>query len=189
MAQVFIAALAGVAGWSLLEYLIHRFLGHDPRTRPNPFATEHVRHHSEGNYFAPTWKKLLTAALVVALLTWPAIAVAGPAPGIGFVLGFVFAYAGYEVLHRRDHTHPGRGPYGRWARRHHFHHHFGDPKSNHGVTSPIWDWVFGTCQRPDVIRVPRKLAMVWLVDPDSGELRTEHSAYYVLGPKRRASVP
>ena len=64
-----LALFLGVLTWSLLEYLIHRFLGHEPRTRPNPFAAEHIRHHSEGDYFAPTWKKVLAAALLTAVLS------------------------------------------------------------------------------------------------------------------------
>ena len=63
LVSVLVAALTGLLGWSFLEYMIHRFLGHDPRTRPNPFATEHVRHHIEGGYFAPSWKKALTATV------------------------------------------------------------------------------------------------------------------------------
>jgi sterol desaturase/sphingolipid hydroxylase (fatty acid hydroxylase superfamily) len=185
LVSVLVAALAGLLGWSFLEYMIHRFLGHDPRTRPNPFATEHVRHHIEGGYFAPSWKKALTATVAAAVLAWPATAVAGATIGLSFVAGFVLAYLSYEVLHRREHTHPGSGAYSCWLRRHHFHHHFGDPKSNLGVTSPIWDRVFGTYQKPGVIRVPRKLAMVWLVDPESREARAEHAAHYVLVPERK----
>jgi sterol desaturase/sphingolipid hydroxylase (fatty acid hydroxylase superfamily) len=189
MVAVLAAALSGLLVWSFLEYGMHRFLGHDSRTRPNPFATEHVRHHIEGSYFAPSWKKALTAVVAVALLAWPATAIAGSTPGLAFVAGFVVAYLGYEVMHRREHTHPGSGAYSRWARRHHFHHHFGDPKSNLGVTSPIWDWAFGTVQQPGLIRVPRKLAMAWLVDPETDEVRAEHAANYVLVPERRTAAP
>lgn len=41
----------------------------------------------------------------------------------------VGAYVSYEVMHRRKHTHPGFGPYGRYTRRHHFYHHFVDPRT------------------------------------------------------------
>lgn len=189
MVAVFVAALLGLFSWTFVEYVMHRFLGHDPRTRPNPFATEHVRHHIEGNYFAPSWKKALTAAIAVVLLAYPATAIAGLASGFAFVAGFVATYLSYEVVHRRDHTHPGKGAYARWSRRHHFYHHFGDPKSNHGVTSPIWDWVFGTYRKPGIIRVPRKLAMAWLVDPETEQVRAEHAAHYVLGQVRRTAAP
>jgi sterol desaturase/sphingolipid hydroxylase (fatty acid hydroxylase superfamily) len=171
------AALAGALTWTLLEYLIHRWMGHDRRFRRSPFGVEHVRHHIEGDYFAPTWKKLVVAAVVAAVLLGPAIAIGGSA-GISYVAGLLVFYGFYEWQHRREHTHAPIGGYGRWARRHHFHHHFADGRKNHGVTSPIWDFVFGTYERPSLIRVPRKLCMAWLLDPETGEVRAEHAASY-----------
>lgn len=175
-----VAAACGVASWTLVEYLLHRWMGHDRRFRGNPFGVEHVRHHSEGDYFAPTWKKGLAAAAFTAVVIGPALAIAGRADGLAYVAGLVGFYGVYEWLHRREHTHAGIGPYGRWARRHHFHHHFVDPRVNHGVTSPIWDLVFGTYEKPGVIRVPVKLRMAWLVDPATGDVRREHAARYEL---------
>ncbi len=180
MSSIIVGATIGAVTWSLLEYLIHRWLGHAVWLRPNPFASEHVRHHSEGNYFAPTSKKVLTVGAVILLLWYPAITVLGSAVGISFVIGFTGMYVTYEVVHRRDHTHPGIGAYARFLRRHHFHHHYEDPSTNHGVTSPIWDWVFGTFRRAGRIRVPRKLAPPWLVDPDTGELRPLHTDHYEI---------
>lgn len=174
-----IAALLGICSWSFLEYLIHRFLGHHPRFRPNPFATEHVRHHAEGDYFAATSKKALAALAFFALVTPLAVAVAGVAAGLAYAIGLVAMYVAYEVLHRRLHTHEGFGPYGRWARRHHFHHHFGNPKANHGVTSPIFDLLFGTYERVTTVRVPRKLAMRWLFD-ERGDVRKSVAGVYSL---------
>ena len=178
--MIAVAAACGVATWTLLEYLIHRWMGHDRRFRRSPFGIEHVRHHIEGNYFAPTFKKLLAAAIVAPVLAAPAIALVGVAPGVAYVAGLLGFYAVYEWLHRREHTHAGIGPYGRWARRHHFHHHFADARVNHGVTTPIWDLVFGTYRTPAKIRVPAKLVMAWLVDPETGAIRAEHAATYEL---------
>jgi len=174
------ALLLGTAGWTLAEYAIHRFLGHDPRTRPNPFATEHVRHHGEGNYFAPGWKKACAAAAVAPALLAPTAAIAGWGAGLAWVGGFLGTYLAYEVVHRRQHTHPGFGPYGRWLRRHHFHHHFTDPRANHGVTTPLWDWVFGTFRPAGFLRVPARLQMPWLVDPATGRVRAAHAAHYEI---------
>ncbi len=173
------AAACGVVTWTLLEYLIHRWMGHDRRFRRSPFGIEHVRHHIEGNYFAPTWKKLIAAAVVAAVVGVPAIAIAG-ASGAAYVAGLVGFYGTYEWLHRREHTHAGIGPYGRWARRHHFHHHFVDGRTNHGVTTPIWDLVFGTYEPPTIIPVPAKLCMAWLRDPATGDIRAEHAGTYRL---------
>lgn len=183
MSALAIAALGGAVTWTLLEYVIHRWLGHDGRFRGNPFGREHVRHHAEGNYFAPTYKKLIVAALAALVLGGPAWLLGG-APGAAWAAGLLLCYASYEVLHRREHTHAGIGAYGRWARAHHFHHHFVDPGANHGVTTPLWDLVFGTYQRPAIIPVPARLCMPWLVD-GNGAIRAEHAGRFVLRATRR----
>lgn len=179
MWRVIVAAVGGVLTWTLLEYLIHRWMGHDRRFRNSPFGVEHVRHHVEGDYFAPTWKKLGVVAVVAVIVGVPSIAIGG-ATGAAYLGGLLAFYGVYEWLHRREHTHAGIGPYGRWARRHHFHHHFVDGRRNHGVTSPIWDLVFGTYERPTTIRVPRKLCMAWLLDPETLDVRAAHARTYQL---------
>jgi sterol desaturase/sphingolipid hydroxylase (fatty acid hydroxylase superfamily) len=178
MTSLIVTFLLGMFSWTFLEYVIHRWLGHDPRYRGNPFGVEHVRHHAEGNYFAPTPKKAAAAAVVAVVLGGPAVLLVG-AHGAAAIGGLLVMYGTYEVLHRREHTHAGIGAYGRWARRHHFHHHFVDPKTNHGVTTPLWDLVFGTYRAPGVIPVPAKLCMRWLLD-DAGAVRAEHAARYQL---------
>lgn len=181
IASIALAALLGVLTWTFLEYVIHRWMGHDRRFRKTPFGVEHVRHHIEGDYFAPTWKKLIIAALVTALLCVPAVAIAGTAIGVTYVVSLIGFYGVYEMHHRFEHTHAGLGPYGRWARRHHFYHHFVDGRMNHGVTSPLWDLVFGTYQRPGIIKVPPRLCMAWLKDPETGDVAAPHASTYVLG--------
>ncbi len=170
----------GVLTWSFLEYVIHRWMGHDRRFRRSQFGQEHTRHHIEGNYFAPTSKKLVVAALTTALLTPFAVLALGAGHGLAYVAGLMLFYGAYEVLHRREHTHPGLGAYGKWARRHHFYHHFENARMNHGVTSPLWDIVFGTYRRPDVIHVPDRLCMAWLRDPETRRVRREHAASFVI---------
>lgn len=175
-----LALAIGAATWSLLEYLLHRFLGHDRRTMPNFFSVEHSRHHSEGDYFAPTWKKALVAIAISGLTFGLLRLLVDPAIAAAYTTGFVGMYGTYEVLHRRAHTHAGIGAYGRFLRRHHFHHHFANPKSNHGVTSPVWDLAFGTYEPATEVRVPVKLAMRWLVDPRTGRVRERFAAQYRL---------
>ena len=185
MISIAIAAALGVASWSLAEYCIHRWLGH--RYVKNIFGREHTAHHSRGNYFAPSWKKGVAALVATGLLIGPAMWLAPTGVAIAYVAGFVGFYLTYETLHRLEHVWQGVGPYSRWARRHHFHHHFHDPSSNHGVTSPIWDLVFGTYARPEVICVPEKLQMQWLCNPSTGEVWRHLQSNYQL--RRRRTRP
>jgi sterol desaturase/sphingolipid hydroxylase (fatty acid hydroxylase superfamily) len=175
-----VAVLAGIASWSLLEYLLHRFLGHDARTLPNFFSVEHTRHHGVGDYFAPSWKKAIAALATFGAVAPLASLAAGRELGLAFALSFVAMYGVYEVVHRRAHTHVGIGAYGRWLRRHHFHHHFENPRANHGVTSPVWDLVFGTFEPARRVRVPAKLRMRWLCDPATGQVWPRLAPHYEL---------
>lgn len=172
--------LAGGAGWTFLEYALHRFLMHEMRGK-GLASKEHLTHHADVTYFSPTSKKALTAVGVTSTVlpaAWPVI---GRNRALALVAGFNVTYVAYEVIHRRAHTHAPRGRYGRWLRRSHFHHHFGAPRKNHGVTTPIWDKAFGTYDEPGVIRVPRRMAMTWLLD-DNDEVHAELAAdYEVVG--------
>ncbi len=188
MTMIFKTAMAGAVGagtWSLAEHLIHENLGHRFAKTRNAFSREHVRHHATTSYFAATSKKVAAAALTTAVIAPVAIHVAGLSIGAAYTAGFVATYASYEILHRRAHTHPPKTRYGRWLRRHHFHHHFHNPAVNHGVTSPIWDHLMGTQQTPGRIVVPKKHAMPWLLDPQTGEVRSEFQEDYELKSKKQ----
>lgn len=182
-----LAALAlfgiGLALWSLGEYVLHRFAMHELRGR-GLASREHLRHHAERDSVLESWYLAWTGVLLVGT-GWGALATlvvgpVGPALGLGWVAGYGF----YDWIHWRAHRRPVAHPYERWVRRHHFHHHFGHPMANQGVTSPVWDLVFGTYERVDgPVRVPRRLAMVWLLD-EHGDVRPEYAADYELVGRR-----
>jgi hypothetical protein len=175
MRQV-IAGLVGAASWSGTEYVLHRFLMHEMRGR-GLASREHLLHHADVTYFAPASKKALSAAGTAAV-AWPlASALTDRRTATSYTAGLLSMYFTYEVIHRRAHTHPPRGRYGRWVRRNHLHHHFGAPMRNIGVTSPVWDRVFGTYDDPGRVVVPRRMAPTWLLD-EHGDVRPEHAADY-----------
>lgn len=177
----------GALGWTFAEYALHNWVGHKGKGR-NEISREHLAHHARQHYFTATPKKFLNAAIamipMLLLLAWPL----GWLGSSSFTLGFGLCYLGYEVLHRRLHTHAPTSWYGRWARKHHFYHHFGNPKYNHGVTTPIWDWVFGTYKTPEQIRVPENLAMDWVYDKDSKAVHPQFSSDYFLAIKKSRSA-
>jgi sterol desaturase/sphingolipid hydroxylase (fatty acid hydroxylase superfamily) len=177
------ALLLGALGWTLLEYVLHRFVFHG-RSAQSLGAREHRRHHAQVDYFAPWWQKALAALVTTAIVLPLAALIAGLVSGAAFTLGFILMYLLYEILHRRAHTHPPRNRYGRWRRKNHFAHHFVDPRLAQGVTTPFWDIVFSTRLSADRVRVPRRLAMPWLVDRD-GEVHAAYAGDYELVGSRR----
>lgn len=190
-------ALGGLA-WTAGEYAIHRYVGHGPKRtlkaslleKLTPaglaaeFNAEHLAHHADPTYFAPTARKLRAAAVGVPLLAVALAPLAGARRAASFALGFGLVYGTYEIVHRRIHTHPPTGPYGRWARHHHLLHHHKTPRLNHGVTTPLWDVVFKTYVPAERVRVPRHAAPVWMIDPSTGEVRSELANDYELASRR-----
>jgi len=177
----------GVVLWPALEYALHSGLGHHYLRGRTAFSREHLRHHAETHYFAPTSKKVLAAIPVFALLLGLFTLIGGPGNAAALTCGFALMYLTYELIHRRAHTHGPTGPYSRWVRRNHFSHHFRNPRKNHGVTTPFFDLLCGTHAAPGVVVVPERHAMPWLCDPVSGEVWPHLAGDYALEPAREAA--
>ena len=157
----FVLGLAiGINLWFLTEYLLHRFAMHRLKGR-GIMVREHLQHHVTAGWrfdgiLILSWLGVAVVGAVglpinVVLLGWPI--------ALGMFVGWPFGYGFYEYQHAMAHLRPPRNRYQRWLRTSHFHHHFGHPNANHGVSIPLWDIVFGTRERPDVVRVPRRLAL------------------------------
>ncbi len=177
--RVCVAAGLGAFGWTFSEYIFHRWF-HTARGS-NFMSKEHLAHHARRLYGLG----LLWAAWIgVFLVGLGAIPLAlhlmlSRSSAFAAGAGWTVAYFVYEAIHASNHLWAGRTRYGRWTRRHHFHHHFGAPLRNHGVTTPLWDIVFGTYDRIEHLTVPRRLAMVWLLD-EHGDVKPEHATTYAV---------
>ena len=179
---LFIAAFAlGAFGWFFFEYMLHRFAFHEMKGMWFG-SREHLEHHVQASWnldplMVFVW---LLVALVgfgwgQAMLALSGSVAAAWGVGAGFSVGYYF----YEHEHRLAHVKAPSNRWHRWIRKHHFHHHFGQPNSNHNVTIPLWDFVFRTTEKPDRVRVPRRLVMPWLIDED-GNVRPEFADDYEL---------
>lgn len=159
-----VAFFSGLVGWTLLEYLLHRFAFHEKKLGLW-LAKDHLKHHAKVDWFVPLSTKVAAAFVVLSIL-FAAASVLGALPAATFISGIVVGWVYYEVLHRRIHVAGPLNRYGIWARRHHLAHHFGHAQKNHGVTSPIWDMAFGTYVPVTQVTVPRLHVekFPWLLD-------------------------
>jgi sterol desaturase/sphingolipid hydroxylase (fatty acid hydroxylase superfamily) len=176
MINALLFLFAGIVMWTFMEYLIHRFLGHQKRGK-NPVRKEHKRHHAEAHYFAPLYKKLFLATLFFTFSTVVTGLLFTFQMGIYFSLGLAGMYFIYEITHRRFHIKEPLIRYGLRMRKHHFFHHFGNPSVNHGVTTALWDRIFGTFKRPDVVKVPDQMTMIWLKD-EQQQLKKRYTRHF-----------
>ena len=177
MELVIAFALGGLL-WQFAEYVIHRFLGHVVKFN-NLFKIEHDRHHREVHYFSPLIYKFISAIPISITLISFIQVFTSLEFAITFTIGFIVLYLWYEYLHWSLHISPPRTSYGRFVRKHHFTHHFVSPNINHGVTSPIFDLLFGTYLSTDQVKIPEKVLMKWLVD-ENNQIRNCYQADYTL---------
>ena len=185
----FTVFVVGMFSWSFVEYGMHNWNGHLCRGKTR-FSRAHLRHHADPEYEQTTQEKILQTVPIGSLVVIISSLFIGWAGGFTYLGGMLLAYLLYSYSHWASHALPPKTAYGRWMRRHHFYHHFTNSKFNHGFTSPIWDMVFGTYRAPGVIRVPRKMAMVWLVDEETQEVHPEYAAdYELIGRSRRIDHP
>lgn len=181
IATILLALAVGWALWTFAEYMLHRFAMHELDGK-GIMSREHLEHHVHSSWsFDVTHLMSWAGMLLVGAVAWAPLGwlVAGPAFGVSVAVGWAIGYFFYEYQHMAAHLRAPRNRYERFVRRHHFNHHFGHPKANHGVSTAIWDHVFGTLDRPEKVRVPRRLALPWLVD-ECGEIRPEFRDDYVL---------
>ena len=180
----------GVAGWTLLEYIIHCMLGHWPKGK-TMVSSEHIKHHKNILYFSPLHLKIRGAIPVLGgafLLLWLAL---GLPAALGGFIALSLGWTTYEALHKSIHVRGPRTWYGRWAAKNHLYHHFMRPNRNHGVTTPLWDYLLRTHDRVEVVQVREKdLADIpWLreafANPDAA---SAFLSDYALRPSRRGET-
>lgn len=171
----------GMFCWTLLEYLLHRFVFHE-HIFGAAFSREHARHHGRVSWFAPWSSKLGLASLVLPPIATATVLLGGLSTAGPFIVGIVSGWLLYEWFHRRIHTHAPIGAYGRWARRNHLSHHLEDQSKNHGVTSPLWDIVFGTHVPSNIVTIPAAHLprFPWLHSGDGATIAPRWASSYRL---------
>jgi sterol desaturase/sphingolipid hydroxylase (fatty acid hydroxylase superfamily) len=146
------AAIAALATWTLVEYLVHRYILHGPfppeggrlrRFLHDRFDGMHANHHQrpwDGRHINGRFETL-PFALALAALSHALPHPAGPV----FVACLLLCYVIEEWVHYTVHFHTFKSRYFAHIRRHHLYHHGNRGRDvAFGLTSAIWDRPFGT---------------------------------------------
>jgi sterol desaturase/sphingolipid hydroxylase (fatty acid hydroxylase superfamily) len=138
--------LGGMLFWTFFEYIMHRFIFHwvaeNERARKIVYVM-HGNHHEfprdKERLFMPPVPSMIIASLIFFLLNW----IMGGNVFL-FFPGFVLGYLLYGSMHYAIHA--WNPPY-KWMKplwRNHHLHHYKDDHKGFGVSTTIWDRVFGT---------------------------------------------
>jgi len=160
--------LIGLLVWTFLEYLLHRFAFHAPEAvmretheisagltldQPVIPALPTLRHkiyfifHGVHHEYPSDSRRLVmppVASIPMGLVAWLIISTILAESAIPTFAGLLTGYLIYDSTHFVVHHRSVPTPFGKLLKRTHMRHHFLDPDENYGVSSPLWDIVFGT---------------------------------------------
>jgi 4-hydroxysphinganine ceramide fatty acyl 2-hydroxylase len=139
----------GLATWTLLEYIIHRYAFHyEPKSRIGKqfhFVVHGVHHDYPNDAKRLVMPPAVSVPLAIAFygLFYLLFGAATPAIWAGFVGGYVC----YDSIHYAIHHFPMKGRIWNRLKQHHLRHHYHDDRAGYGVSSPLWDYIFRTNRR------------------------------------------
>ena len=141
--------IAGLLIFTLIEYLMHRFLFHlPPKTeKAEKFAyTIHGVHH---DYPKDKDRLAMPIPLSVTLATgfFFFFKLFMGNYVFGFLPGFLIGYASYLWVHYMVHAFQPPKNFWKILWVHHGIHHYKEPNRAFGVSSPLWDLIFRTMPR------------------------------------------
>ncbi|HNG63130.1 MAG TPA: sterol desaturase family protein [Ferruginibacter sp.] len=148
---VVLSFLGGMFFWTLFEYTIHRYAFHYVAESERATRFVYIIHGNHHEYprdkerlFMPPVPSLLISTTLFVLFYLAFLAAGATVYVFSFFPGFVLGYLIYGTMHYAIHAWnpPFKWMKGLW-RNHHLHHY----KNEHlgfGVSSTLWDHVFGT---------------------------------------------
>jgi dihydroceramide fatty acyl 2-hydroxylase len=139
--------LGGLLFWTVTEYMLHRFVFHyNPSSawgQKIHFLAHGVHHdypNDSGRLVMPPSVSVPLAILFYGLFSLLIPGVFLPL----FFAGFLFGYVCYDTIHYATHHATLKGKLGHWLKQYHLRHHYLDNGRGFGVSTPLWDYVFGT---------------------------------------------
>jgi glucose-6-phosphate-specific signal transduction histidine kinase len=141
--------LAGWLAYSWVEYQVHRRLFHISTTtearKKFQYTMHGVHHHHPKDKDRLAMPPVLSITLATILLIFFKTFLGDYA--FGFTGGFLVGYACYLLVHYLVHIHrPPKNAF-RILWINHSIHHYRDGEIIFGVSSPLWDYVYGTMER------------------------------------------
>jgi len=144
--RIALTFFAGMFFWTFFEYLMHRFIFHWISESPRAQKFIYVMHGNHHHYprdrerlFMPPLPSLLLASIIFGLMY---LVMRNNA--FMFFPGFMLGYLLYGSMHYAIHA---WNPPFKWMKplwRNHHLHHYKDEEHGFGVSTTLWDRVFGT---------------------------------------------
>lgn len=144
--RIVLTFIGGMFFWTFFEYIAHRFLFHLVSEKPGMQKFAYILHGNHHHY--PRDKQRLfmppVPSLILASIIFGSMYLLMGSYTFMFFPGFMIGYLMYGTMHYAIHA---WNPPFKWMKplwRNHHLHHYKNEHNGFGVSSTIWDHVFGT---------------------------------------------
>ena len=138
--------ILGLFIWTLVEYIMHRFVFHYmPPNKPWAMRMHFIFHGVHHDYPSDAKRLVLPPSVSIPLATGFYFLFKAILPLnciFAFFPGFILGYLFYDISHYAIHHFNFKGNIWKKIKQHHMLHHYQDPGKGYGVSSPLWDKIF-----------------------------------------------
>ncbi|RAI00659.1 hypothetical protein DLJ53_15495 [Acuticoccus sediminis] len=165
--ELVLGAVYGIAVYSLVEYLMHRFLYHwEPENRFVRFITadvgrHHMRHHREPSDYKAAINAVQTPVVILCAVLALAVLVMPQPLKAAWLISVVSGsmnYVAQELVHFGTHHMRMTSGLLNVVKRHHMLHHYRNENANFGLFWTFWDRLLGTSYEQVARRETRRRA-------------------------------
>ena len=142
-----LSIIGGLLFWTLTEYVLHRFVFHFMPSSKWGQRIHFIFHGVHHDYPNDAMRLVMppSASIPLATLFYLLFYVTIPATYLNsFFAAFLTGYLCYDMFHYAFHHGNFNNPILKRLKQHHMLHHYTDADKGYGVTSILWDIVFGS---------------------------------------------
>ena len=153
--EYFVIFILGVLTWTLAEYLIHRYLFHyrcRSKLGKKIVYIMHGNHHEDPGDPLRGVMPIIPAAFYLSILYGMFYLIIPIECLDAFFSSFIIGYLMYDGAHFYTHHAKPKTRVGKYLRKMHLIHHVRDDII-FGISSPLWDYLFGTISKREQNKV------------------------------------
>jgi len=145
--NIFFLVVAGIFVWSFIEYVLHKYIFHFDAKSEFGKKIHFIFHGVHHDYPSDSRRLVMPPSVSIplaALFYFIFRYLVGEVYVLPFFSGFIIGYLFYDLTHYAIHHFNMHSKFWLEIKNHHMLHHYHDQDKGYGVSSPLWDLVFGS---------------------------------------------
>jgi len=145
--NIFFLVVAGIFVWTFIEYVLHKYIFHFDAKSEFGKKIHFIFHGVHHDYPSDSRRLVMPPSVSIplaALFYFIFRYLVGEVYVLPFFSGFIIGYLFYDLTHYAIHHFNMHSKFWLEIKNHHMLHHYHDQDKGYGVSSPLWDLVFGS---------------------------------------------